>query len=376
MKVLHLINGDLYSGAERVEDLLALNLPAFGYHADVATLKRGCFAQCRQASGANLFEVTMRSRIDFHAAWKIARLLRAGQFQLLHTHTPRSAMIGGIAARLAQCPMVHHVHSPTSRDTQTAWRNMTNATVERWSLTGARRLIAVSDSLRSYLEQAGFNSASISVVPNGVPVHEPGIEWRAPAGPWVVGTVGLFRPRKGIEILIEALHLCLQSGLDARLLAVGSFEEDSYRQAMVRLARKLGVADRIEWAGFKLDVRAELRRMHIFALPSLYGEGLPMALIEAMAAGLPVAATAVEGTPEVLTPAGAGLLVEPGNASQLADAIASLAALGPRAREVGDAGRRRQIERYSDAVMARAVADVYDLVLKPHAGCHAEAIPL
>jgi phosphatidylinositol alpha-mannosyltransferase len=363
MKVLHLINGDFYSGAERVQDLLALNLPAFGYRVSFGTLKRGRFAQCRQASNADLFEVSMHSRLDFHAAWEIAGLLREGAYQLLHTHTPRSAMIGSVAAALAQRPMVHHVHSPTSRDTHSALRNSANTAVEHWCLAKARRLIVVSSSLRCYLEQKGFRAERITVVPNGVPVHEQHIDWRMPDGPWVVGTVGLFRPRKGIEILIQALHLCLQRGVDVRLLAVGGFDGEAYRQAMVQLAEKLGVANRIEWTGFTTDVRAELNRMHIFALPSLYGEGMPMALIEAMAAGLPVVATAVEGTPEVLSPAGAGLLVEPANAGQLADAIASLVALGPRTREVADAGRRRQIERYSDTAMARAVADIYNHVL-------------
>lgn len=368
MKALHVVNGDYYSGAERVQDLLALNMPAFGYELDFATLKQGRFAECRQSTQARLFQVPMRSRLDLRPAWHIARLLRSGDYQLLHTHTARSAMIGRIAAALAQRPLVHHVHSPAARDTQSAWRNLTNAAVERQSLAGANRLIAVSNSLRDYLEREGFESSRISVVPNGVPVQEQPVDWQAPVGSWIVGTVGFFRPRKGIEVLVRALHLLLKGGVDVRLRAVGSFEEPAYRQTLVQLAQDLGVSDRIEWIEFTVDVGAELRRFDVFALPSLYGEGLPMALIEAMAIGLPVVATAVEGTPEVLTPAGAGLLVAPGDASQLAEAITYLTSLGQGARDVGERGRRRQIERYSDTAMARAVAKVYDSVVAPNAG--------
>jgi phosphatidylinositol alpha-mannosyltransferase len=367
MKTLHLINGDYYSGAERVQDLLALNMPMFGYEVDFATLKPGRFAECRQSTQARLFEVPMRSRLDLRPALHVARLLRTGDYQLLHTHTARSAMIGRIAAALARRPLVHHVHSPAARDTQTAWRNLTNAAVERQSLAGANRLIAVSNSLRDYLEREGFESSRIAVVPNGVPVQERPVDWRAPVGSWIVGTVGFFRPRKGIEILVRALHLLLQQGVDVRLRAVGSFEEPAYRQTLVQLAEDLGVSDRIEWIEFTVDVGAELRQFDVFALPSLYGEGLPMALIEAMAIGLPVVATAVEGTPEVLTPTGAGLLVAPGDAHQLAEALTYLTSLGQGARDVGESGRRRQIERYSDTAMAQAVAKVYDSVIAPNA---------
>jgi phosphatidyl-myo-inositol alpha-mannosyltransferase len=360
MKVLHLINGDFYSGAERVQDLLALNLPAFGYEADFAALKRGRFAECRRATGSRLFDMPMRSRTDLAVAWRIARLMQAENYGLLHTHTTRSAMIGALAARLAQRPFVHHVHSPAARDTQTGWRNTANSAVERWTLRGARRLIAVSESLRRYLELTGVPASQISVVPNGVPVCSRHVDWSPPTGRWTLGTVGLFRPRKGIEILIEALHLLVQRGIDAHLRAIGSFEEDSYRVAIEQLAERLGVSQRIQWTGFTTDVDSELRRIDVFVLPSLYGEGLPMALIEAMALGLPVVATAVEGTPEVLTPAGAGLLVEPGNAPDLAAAVASLIELGEDARTVAEAGRQRQMERYADAVMAKNVARVYD----------------
>jgi glycosyltransferase involved in cell wall biosynthesis len=367
MKVLHLINGDFYSGAERVADLLALKLPALGYRVDFATLKRGLFAQCRQATDARLFDVSMRSRFDMLVAQKVARLLREGDYQLLHTHTTRSALIGRVAATLARRPMVHHVHSPTARDTQHALRNKLNVAVEGWSLRRASRLITVSSSLREYLRESGYPADKITVAPNGVPVDPQPIDWRMPAGPWVVGAVGLFRPRKGLEILLQALHLCVQQGIDLRLRLVGGFEEEGYRAQTVKLSETLGIANRIEWIGFTRAVRAELGHLHIFVLPSLYGEGLSMALIEAMAAGLPSIASAVEGTTEVLTPAGAGLLVEPGNADQLASAIASLVALGPRARALADAGRMRQIERYSDTTMARSVADIYRHVLSPHA---------
>ncbi len=128
-KVLHLINGEFYAGAERVQDLLALHLPQFGYECGFACLKPVAFPEMRRAQTAPLHLLPMASRVDLSQVWRIARLLKRDGYRLLHTHTARTALMGRWAATLARVPMVHHVHSPTSRDTEHAFRNWANALV-------------------------------------------------------------------------------------------------------------------------------------------------------------------------------------------------------------------------------------------------------
>lgn len=359
-RALYLINGEHYAGAERVQDLLAQQLPRFGWQVDFACLKAGAFERVRESSGSALTTVPMRSRLDFKPAREVARLLREGGYDLLHTHTARSALIGRFAAHRAAKPMVHHVHSRTDRDTESAVRNRINSAIQHFSLRRADRLIAVSDSTRDYLRRIGYEDGLIRTVANGVPAVAEAREWRPPESQWVLGMVALFRPRKGIEVLIEALASLRAAGRPVSLRAVGGFESEAYRQQVLAYAKAQGVAEHIVWTGFTRDIGAELARIDLFALPSLYGEGLPMVLIEALAVGLPVVATDNEGIPEVLGNGRAGLLVEPGDAGAFAYAVATLIEQPRRAQAMARVGLQRQRERYSDLAMAREVAAVYE----------------
>src|SRR5208337_4438560 len=104
----------------------------------------------------------------------------------------------------------------------------------------------------------------------------------------------------GLEVLLEALSQMRDRGLPVRLRAVGSFETPEYERHVRQLAGQLNLDSMIDWAGFARDIDGELARMDLFVLPSLFGEGLPMVVLEAMAAGLPVVATAVPGLPEAV----------------------------------------------------------------------------
>jgi len=108
---------------------------------------------------------------------------------------------------------------------------------------------------------------------------------------------------------------------------------------------------------------AEFRRMHVFVLPSLFGEGMPMVVLEAMAAGLPVVSTQVEGIPQVVRDGRDGLLVEPGNPVRLAEALARIARGATDTESMGDSAWQRQRDAFSDVSMAAGVAAVYQEVL-------------
>jgi glycosyltransferase involved in cell wall biosynthesis len=361
--VLHLINGEFYAGAERVQDLLAQRLGRFGFEVEFACLKDGVFDEKRQYRSARLHRMPMRSRADVSTSYRLARVVRQNGIRLLHTHTPRSAMLGALVARIADVPMVHHVHSPAEADTESRLRNLRNAVTERWSLRSARRLIAVSDSLQRYLQERGYSSTRICEVPNGVPMADPARLPYEPGQELVLGTVALFRPRKGIEILLDAMARLRAAHVPVRLHAVGPFETPEYEESVMALSRTLGLQDAITWAGFRSDVGAEFRRMHVFVLPSLFGEGMPMVVLEAMAAGLPVVGTRVEGIPQVVRDGRDGLLAVPGSAEDLAGALLRFARGEVNGTALGDSGRERQRRHFSDVSMAAGVAQVYREVL-------------
>lgn len=359
MKVLHVVNGESYAGAERVQDLLAMRLPDHGFEVAFACIKAGAFPDRRKARDAALASTPMRWRFDLSPASAIARWIREEGFALVHTHTPRSAMIGRVASLRAGVPMIHHVHSPTARDTESRLRNAMNAAVERVSLLGARRLIPVSASLRDQLLAQGVSRERICLVPNGVPTPGP-LPQRAPPGrTWTLGCVALFRPRKGLEVLIDAMARLRAAGRQVRLRAVGAFETDAYRGDIVQRVQELGLGDAVEWTGFSSDVNGELRHMDVMVLPSLFGEGMPMVVLEAMAAGVPVLASRVEGTPEVIQHGRSGLLVEPADPNALATMLGNLIDGRHDWSALRRAGYQRQVECFSDHAMASGVASVY-----------------
>ena len=362
--VLHVINGEHYAGAERVQDLLAGALPEFGFHVGFACLKPGRFPTARKCTDASLARLAMRNRFDLGVVRQLVDLVRAGDYRILHAHTPRTAMLARLASQWCGIPFVYHVHSPTARDSTRHWQNWANTLVERISLLGASFLIAVSRSLREHMLAAGYARDRIAVVPNGVPCVEVPAERPAPSGTWTLGSVALMRPRKGIEVLLEAVALLRRDGCDVRLEAVGPFETPEYERQVRGLAATLGVSDAVAWPGFTSNVNASLARFDLFVLPSLFGEGMPMVVLEAMAAGVPVIGTRVEGIPEVIRDQVDGLLAQPGDAADLARVIARVMHGDVSWNALRSSALIRQAAHFSDHSMARGVAEVYRRVLR------------
>jgi glycosyltransferase involved in cell wall biosynthesis len=357
--VLHLINGEHYSGAERVQDLLARQLPRFGCEVGFACVKPRKFPDARESKQTPLVNMPMHGRFDLRVVRRIVELVDVEGYDVIHAHTPRTALVGRLAAVRAGVPFVYHVHSPAGRDSTRPVLNWINAFVERAAVRDADRLIAVSPSVREYMIGRGISPERIVYVPNGVPAAGHVVDRRPPFGTWTLGTVALFRPRKGTEVLLEALAALRSRGVDVRLRAVGGFESPAYETAIRALAERLDLATAIDWVGFTRSVNRELASMDLFVLPSLFGEGLPMVVLEAMAVGLPVVASRVEGVPNAVVHRETGLLVEPASVSQLARAIEEFVTGLVDYCTLSLGAHRRHAKHFSDTKMASGVADVY-----------------
>ena len=364
IRVLHLINGEHYAGAERVQDLLAKCLPEAGFLVGFACMKLDLFDEMRESRDAPLYKVPMWSKFDLRAARKVANIVRRSRYKLLHAHTVRTAMIGAVAAGMAGVPLVYHAHSPASHDSTRRWQDLLNGVIERLSLRRAARVIAVSEAIAQHIARGGYDAARIRVVRNGVPYPAVLRDPAPPSGAWTLGVTALFRPRKGIEILLDSMAILRHRGIPVHLRAVGTFESPRYKAEIAARVQKLKLGNHITWTGFTRDVAAELAQMDLFVLPSLFGEGLPMVVLEAMAAGVPVVATRVAGIPEAVRHGRDGLIATPGDAEDLASAIAGVIRGEydwPTLRVNALARHSRQ---FSDRSMAAGVAAVYRELLE------------
>jgi glycosyltransferase involved in cell wall biosynthesis len=166
-----------------------------------------------------------------------------------------------------------------------------------------------------------------------------------------------------LEILLDAMGILRSHDVDVRLRAVGTFETPQYEREILARAERLGIADCIEWTGFTRDVPAALRRMDLFVLPSLFGEGLPMVVLEAMAHGVPVVGTRVEGVPEAIRDGIDGVLSAPGDAVDLAGTIRRFLDGQLDWQAIRQSAFARHGEGFSDTAMATRVAQVYREVL-------------
>jgi len=324
-------------------------------------MKDGAFPRERRSRAPLDVIRTDGSRMS--AVKALRELLRRSGCAAVHTHTPRSAAFGCIVAGLERLPLVHHVHSPTRQCTERALRNFLAGGLERIAFARADRLIPVSEALVDYLLAEHAPPSRIRRVYNGVPRMQV-LPRREPGPAWVLGVVGLFRPRKGLEVLLRALERLTAAGVQVSLRAVGPFETAEYRGQVLELARRLGVDRHIEWVGFSHDVPAELAPLAGLVLPGLYGEGLPMVILEAMAAGVPVVARRVAGVSEAIEHGVNGLLVPPHDDAALAATPEALLAGQHSWRELRAAALAEHAERFSAEAMAAGVASVYEELLE------------
>ncbi len=226
--------------------------------------------------------------------------------------------------------------------------------LQRQAYRCAHAIVANSSAAADRLRQEGISDACIRIIPNGV---DPGrfAAARARRPIRTILTVANLRREKAHEVLLEAVATLVPAHPEIRVRIAG----DGPRTAELRArAAALGIADRVAFLGHRDDVEALLAEADVFVLPSR-SEAFPNSVVEAMAAGLPVVATAVGGLLELVEPGRTGMLIPPDDPAALATAIDSLISDPERACALGDAARETIARRYSFDRMVRAFEDLY-----------------
>ena len=304
-----------------------------------------------EAAGIAVWLEPQRPGLDLAWIARLAGRLRRERIDVFHSHEFAMNVFGGAAAWLARVPSAATIHGKhwiaDRRRRALAYR-----VLDRLGIP----VVAVSEDLAAYLATGlGLARERIALIHNGIPIpaRDDAADRSAlrravglPSEGELLLAVGNLYPVKDHATLLRAVA-CLPGA--PRVAIAGRGEEEAN---LHRLARELGIEERVHLLGLRSDVGRLLAAADVFVQPSR-SEGLPLAVLEAMAAGLPVVATRVGGMAEAIVEGETGLQIEPGDPEALAGALASLLAQPERRRRLGDAGRARAVAEFSVETMAQ-----------------------
>ncbi len=260
-----------------------------------------------------------------------------------------SGQYGVIASALAGVPPVCVVHGamPPASSSQ---RHLTTATARL-----VRHFVGVSHFVAEQIRtELHLDGRRVSTIYNGVPCEEPESTGHPETSPGTILGVGRFAHEKGFDLLVEAMaHLPLR-----RLVLIGDGPE---RSSLEALAASLGIEDRIRFAGWMSEPWGTRIRPDLVVVPSRF-DAMPLVVLEAMRAGVPVVAARVGGMPELVVDGVTGLLAQPESPVSLAGAIESLLSDPPRREEMARAAKVRLARRFSDSTMVTSYESLYDAV--------------
>jgi glycosyltransferase involved in cell wall biosynthesis len=291
-------------------------------------------------NGILVHPLAIRSEVGPIAFLSLIPILRRVRPDVLAFNTPKAIFVGTLAAKFASVGaeiIFRRVNFPLRR-------NLFSRLKYTW---GIDRVIAISESIHLQLQMCGIPASRIQTIYEGMDLSsypKPAqLRQRNPAEPAIIGTVAHLSQEKGINYLIEAASLIPRVQERMRFVIVG---DGKCLHELEDLARSKGVQDVFRFAGFHSRTYPFMQSFDIFALPSL-SEGLSSAILEAMAASLPIVATRVGGIPELVTDGENGRLVAPANPEALAYALQQMVDDPEASAKMGQRGRERMEEQFT-----------------------------
>lgn len=329
----------------------------------------GWLSERLQDAGIPVFFADSNNWHDFRLLREMSRLVNREHVDLIHSHLPGqnfySCVVGARTGRktVATYHAAHDLRFPLG------WKANTRLAVVR---TLADAVVAVSDDVATLLQRAHFHAGRTTRIYNGIDVERLSVmndgrlrrSLRLPETSKLVGTVACLRPEKGYDLLIQAARMVVERIPGVHFVTAGEMDPVA-GQPLFDMVDRLGLKDRFHFLGFRGDIPEILSELDVFVLPSI-SEGLPLALLEAMAAGKPTVATDCGGPSEVVINAVTGLLIPPGKPQAIATAVTDLLtdrqlacrlARAGRAKVRSDFGLQRMLEEH-EALYERLLAEV------------------
>jgi glycosyltransferase involved in cell wall biosynthesis len=360
MNILELVNDLDAGGAQRVVSNLALYLQSRGHNVHLVCLRELGVPPIPEArlreSGVRLSALGKRDGFSMAAADRLTEFARSARSDVIHTHNPLVNHYGVLAAFRARVPVVVNTIHGINTLRQTLLANWLFDATCLFTTRVVAVCRAVGEVCRKRLPLSDSRSA---VIYNGieldaflaVPPRHAGSKFR-------FGTVSRLDPIKDHRSLLEAFAQVhsLQPGCELHILGKGETETE-----LRQVAQKLGIGAAVHFRGFSREIAAFLAEMDCFVISSL-SEGLPMAVLEAMASGLPVVGTAVGGVSELIEDADCGWLSPPGKVGELAKSML-LALSATDLAERGARARASAVENYSVDTMGRNYLALFEALL-------------
>ena len=379
LKICYIIDNLSFRGGERVFAQLATGLDPAQYDVTVACSPGGPFVEFLEAANIRVVPFNMRPQFNPIALIRLTAFLRQEQFDIIHCQG-RGDPYGRVAATLAGAPLIistaaaivsrYWVSSRLRKLMYWLIDRVTDRMVDHW-------LVLNQLSVEVLCQDHHISPTKISIIPNGIEVERYDPYLSGSAGQQInplrirqelklerdvplIGAVGRLAWEKGFSYLLDAMPAVLATHPEAHLLIAGNGELET---ELKEQAQRLGIAHRCHFLGFRKDIPDILAALDLFVLSSLI-EGMPMVMLEAMAASKPIVATKIPGAVDVLEDGVDGLLVGKEDAQALASAINQLLADHSQAQRLGEAARRKALGEYTVERMVERTRQLYHDLLQ------------
>jgi glycosyltransferase involved in cell wall biosynthesis len=361
-KILHMVEDLNIGGLERVVESIVIGLNNDKYDIEVWCLaKGGTIADCLIEKGINLRILGMKSYYNPYNILKLSYYLKKSRITIIHLHGYFGNTFGRLSAVFAGVPIkIAHIHTTYYKFKKR------NICIEKLLSYFTDKIICISKATKKFVEEfEGISEKKTCLIYNGVsPVRELSykpnlkrISCNFSKDDIIAITVASLVHHKGHRILIDAISIISKKFKNLKLFILG---DGPLRGTLESHVRDKGLESTIIFIGKKNDVFSYLKISDLFILPSIEREGLGLALIEAMASGLPLIGTDIGGIPEVIENNVNGIMIPPDNTNSLAEAIERLITDQKLRNEMGKEGKRIFKEKFSEKTMIHKIESLYD----------------
>lgn len=360
MNILEIIDDLGFGGAERVLTNLALEVSARGHSVHIACLRSkgesSVTGEEFRSAGVHITELNKTDGFSISVVRRLCRYIRRDSIDIVHTHNPLVHHYGVLAARLTGRPVINTVHGTATLQMQEWARLLFRSS---WRVTS--RVVSVCQAAAGACQDLGLAPGKSTVIHNGIQLDDYiGLPISTPNGCFVFGAVGRLVPVKDHATLLHAFAQLRACHASCHLEILG---DGPLLGELRQLAASLGIENAVKFSGATRDVAGFLAGIDCFVMSSK-SEGLPMSMLEAMAAARPVVSTSVGAIPELINSTGCGWLCRSADAADLERAL-SMAVEANDLPLRGQRARSYVLENYSAARMADEYIRLFQQVLAP-----------